>query len=282
MHDASPAWTAARREHWAGNAVVVTGAARGQGAALARRLLDSGAVVHAVDVIAAGDPAWQPVRDAADGRLHVWQQDVADPAGWDRLADALRDGAAALLGLVNNAGITGPRHTVTQTRLSEWERVLAVNLTGCMLGIRALGPVLARGGAVVNVSSTVGMTGYHSAAYSATKWALRGLTRSAAMDLASRGVRVNCVCPGVVDTGMIRGSPALVDALQGLIPMQAMAAPAQIADAVLFLLEPQSAYVTGADLAVDGGVTGGGLYWQVGIATGALAPSPPAITPRPA
>lgn len=282
MHDASPAWTAARREYWDGRSVVVTGAARGQGAALALRLLQCGARVHAVDLLAADDPAWRPMHDAAGGRLSVWHQDVADPAGWDRLAGALRDDARPVAGLVNNAGITGPRDTVTRTRLPEWERVLAVNLTGSMLGIRAVGPLLARGGAVVNVSSTVGMTGYHSAAYSATKWALRGLTRSAAMELAPRGVRVNCVCPGVVDTGMIAGSPALVASLQGVIPMQRMAAPAQIADAVLFLLEPQSAYVTGADLAVDGGVTGGGLYWQVGIATGALAPSPPAATERPA
>jgi 3alpha(or 20beta)-hydroxysteroid dehydrogenase len=273
MNGTTPAMTAALRDYWAGKSVVVTGAARGQGAALVLQLLRCGARVHAVDMLAADNPAWQRLHDRAEGRLSVWHQDVSDPAGWDRLAGALRSGAEPLLGLVNNAGITGPRNTVTQTQLVEWERVLAVNLTGSMLGIRALGPLLARGGSIVNISSTVGMTGYHSAAYSATKWALRGLTRSAAMELAPAGVRVNCVCPGVVDTEMIHNNPVLVAALHDVIPLQEMAAPGQIADVVLFLLGPQASYITGADLAVDGGVTGGGLYRQVGIATGALAPS---------
>jgi NAD(P)-dependent dehydrogenase (short-subunit alcohol dehydrogenase family) len=126
------------------------------------------------------------------------------------------------------------------------------------------------GGAVVNVSSTVGMTGYYSAAYSTSKWALRGLTRSAALELAAAGIRVNCVCPGVVDTEMIRNHPALVQALQGVIPMGYMATPEQIAEVMFFLLGPGAAYITGADLAVDGGVTGGGIYGPVGRAIGAL------------
>lgn len=269
------------REHWQGKAAVVTGGARGQGAALALRLLRAGATVHVVDTLARHDAAWQALRAPAEGRLVEWQQDVAEPQGWDRLAGALREAGQPLRGLVNNAGITGPRNTVTQTLLADWERVLAINLTGSMLGIRALAPLMAPGGSIVNISSTVGMTGYYSAAYSATKWALRGLTRSAAMELAPRGVRVNCVCPGVVDTDMIHTSPALVAALQGVIPLQQMAAPGQIADVVLFLLGPQASYITGADLAVDGGVTGAGLYWQVGLATGALDATPPAAAATP-
>jgi NAD(P)-dependent dehydrogenase (short-subunit alcohol dehydrogenase family) len=135
------------------------------------------------------------------------------------------------------------------------------------------------GGAIVNISSTVGMTGYYNAGYSCTKWALRGLTRSAALELAPRGIRVNCVCPGVVDTGMIQAAPALVAALKTIIPMQRMAPPEQIADVVFFLLGPQAAYVTGSDIAVDGGVTGGGIYWPVGRAVGALGSSEPAEEP---
>lgn len=266
----------AMHDHWQGKAAVVSGGARGQGASLALELLRSGAVVHVVDVLPRDDAAWQPLRDAARSRLVEWQHDVADPQGWDRVARAIRESGIALHGLVNNAGITGPRNTVTHTQLADWERVMAINLTGAMLGIRALAPSMAHGGAIVNISSTVGMTGYYSAAYSTSKWALRGLTRSAALELAPRGIRVNCVCPGVVDTEMIQSSPALVAALQDVIPMQQMASPGQIADVVLFLLGPQASYITGADFAVDGGVTGGGLYWQVGRAIGALGSAKPA------
>ena len=255
---------------WNGKAVVITGGARGQGASLALQLLRAGAVVHVFDTLARSDPAWQPLRDAAEGRLVEWPHDVADPQAWDLLARSIRESGSALQGLVNNAGITGPRNTVTHTQLADWERVLAINLTGAMLGIRALAPLMARSASIVNISSTTGMTGYYSAAYSCSKWALRGLTKSAALELAPRGIRVNCVCPGVVDTEMIRTSPALVAALQNVIPMQQMAAPDQIADVVMFLLGPQASYITGADLAVDGGVTGGGIYWPVGRAVGAL------------
>lgn len=258
---------------WRGLAAVVTGGARGQGAALVNLLLQAGAEVHVLDFLPEDDTAWNTLRTqaaATKGHLVEWHADVADPVAWQRLAQALAASACTLQGLVNNAGITGPRNTVCQTQLPEWERVMAINVTGPMLGIQTLAPLMPRGGAVVNISSTAGMTGYYSAAYSTSKWALRGLTRSAALELAPRGVRVNCVCPGVVDTEMIHTSPALVAALQSVIPMQQMAQPQQIAEVVLFLLGPQSAYITGADLAVDGGVTGGGIFWPVGRAVGVL------------
>lgn len=256
--------------NWTGKAVVVTGGARGQGASLAAMLLRDGAVVHVVDTLPGGDAAWEALRSVGGDRLVVWQHDVSRPEAWDELARAIGAGGTPLLGLVNNAGITGPRNTVTRTVLADWQRVLDINLTGAMLAIRALAALMPRGGSIVNIASTVAMTGYYNAAYSASKWALRGLTKSAALELAPRGVRVNCVCPGVVDTEMIHNSPALVAALQHVIPMQQRAAPEQIAEVVAFLLGPQSSYVTGADIAVDGGVTGGGIYWPVGLATGAL------------
>lgn len=259
--------------HWQDKAAVVTGGARGQGASIALLLLQAGAHVVVVDSLPATDPAWQVLREQAQGAsggLSCMALDVALPQSWDAVAGQVRSGGRLLAGLVNNAGITGPRNTVTQASLDEWERVMGVNLTGAFLGIRALAPLMQRGGAIVNVSSTVGMTGYYSAAYSTSKWALRGLTRSAALELAAQGIRVNCVCPGVVDTEMIRNHPALVQALQGVIPMRHMAVPEQIAQTMFFLLGPAASYITGADLAVDGGVTGGGIYGPVGHAIGVL------------
>ena len=260
--------------YWQDKAAVVTGGARGQGAAVTLLLLQAGAMVFVMDDLPEPDPTWTDLQQQAlglPGRLSTLHLDVATASGWDVAAQAARSCGRGLYGLVNNAGITGPRNTVTHTELDDWERVIGVNLTGAMLGIRALAPLMPPGASILNISSTVGMTGYYSAAYSTSKWALRGLTRSAAMELAPSGVRVNCVCPGVVDTEMIRSNLALVNALLGVIPLQGMAAPRQIADVMFFLLGPQSSYMTGADIAVDGGITGCGTYWPVAHAIGALA-----------
>ena len=267
-------------DYWLGKAAVVTGGARGQGASIAKMLLKAGACVYVMDRLPTDDPAWQDLRkSAADqrGTLVCLALDVASPEAWESVAAQVRSDARPLMGLVNNAGITGPRNTVTKASLEEWELVLRVNLTGAFLGIRTLAPLMPAGGSIVNISSTVGLTGYYSAAYSTSKWALRGLTKSAALELAPRGVRVNCVCPGVVDTEMIRSNAWLFEALQGITPMGHMAAPDQIADVMFFLLGPQSSYVTGTDIAVDGGVTGGGIFWPVGLAVGALQVHEPEI-----
>jgi len=259
--------------HWTDKAAVVTGAARGQGASFALGLIEQGARVLAVDALPPDNAAWHSLKTAAAGhagQLDTLVADVSTPACWQQVKAWLQDIDQTPWALVNNAGITGQRATVTRTDLADWERVMSVNLTGSMLGIQAVAPLMPRGGAIVNIGSTVGMTGYHAAAYSCSKWAMRGLTRSAALELAPRGVRVNCVCPGVIDTEMIRNNPNLVKALAHIIPMQHMAGAQHIAEVVMFLLSPQSSYLTGADLPVDGGITGGGIYWPVGLATGAL------------
>jgi NAD(P)-dependent dehydrogenase (short-subunit alcohol dehydrogenase family) len=259
--------------YWTGKAAVVTGGARGQGAAIAVQLMRNGAHVHVLDRLPSDDVAWKDLANTTQGlagKLSIHAMDVADPHAWTDIASHIKAGTEPLYGLVNNAGITGVRNTVTQTDLAEWERVLQVNLTGSFLGIKTLAPLMPKGGAIVSISSTVGLTGYFSAAYSTSKWALRGLTKSAAMELASAGVRVNCICPGVVDTEMIRNNQKLFDALQTITPMGHMAQADQLADAMFFLLGPQSAYITGIDLAVDGGLTSGGIFWPVGRAMGAL------------
>ncbi len=259
--------------YWTDKAAVVTGGARGQGAAIVYQLMAAGAHVHVVDCLPSIDVAWRELHDHCfdlNGTLSVHEMDVGDPLAWVALSGLLSQGAHPLWGLVNNAGITGVRNTVTQTELPEWERVLKVNLTGAFLGIKALAPLMPKGGAIVSISSTVGMTGYYSAAYSTSKWALRGLTKSAALELASAGVRVNCICPGVVDTEMIRTNTKLFEALQDITPIGHMARADQVADAMFFLLGPQASYITGIDLPVDGGITSGGIFWPVGRAVGAI------------
>ncbi len=259
--------------YWLGKAAVVTGGARGQGASIAKMLTRAGAHVYVMDCLPAGDIAWQQLQAYSkiqSGSLTVMELDVARPASWDAVVEAVQNSKLALCGLVNNAGITGPRNTVTQATLEEWEHVLRINLTGAFLGIHALAPLMRGGSSIINISSTVGLTGYYSAAHSTSKWALRGLTKSAALELAPQGICVNCVCPGVVDTDMNKTNLNLYNALQSIIPMQHKAAPEQIADVLMFLLEPNSSYITGADIAVDGGVTSGGIYWLVAQAVGAL------------
>jgi NAD(P)-dependent dehydrogenase (short-subunit alcohol dehydrogenase family) len=259
--------------HWAGKAAVVTGGARGQGACVARLLAQVGATVYVLDALPPEDAAWTQLQQQVQGlpgQVVPVHADVGSESVWAELAERLRQEGLPVQGLVNNAGITGPRAPVTQTTLENWQRVMETNLTGSFLGIRAMAPLMQRGGAIVNVSSTVGMTGYFSAAYSCSKWALRDLTRSAAMELGPRGIRVNCICPCVVDTEMVRNYPALVETLKGIIALEHMAKPEQLADVMFFLLGPQSSYITGADLAVDGGVTGTGIYWPVGRELGVI------------
>jgi 3alpha(or 20beta)-hydroxysteroid dehydrogenase len=264
--------------HWIGKSAVVTGGARGQGAAIARMLVAAGARVYVMDCLPLADPAWEVLRDQAAGQpgaLVPVLADISEESAWKDVAARVQADGLVPMGLVNNAGITGPRNTVTRASLAEWEQVLRVNLTGAFLGIQHLAPLMPAGASIVNISSVVGLTGYYSAAYSTSKWALRGLTRSAALELAPAGVRVNCICPGVVDTELIRTNTRLFEALQKITPLGHMAQPQQVAEVMFFLLGPKAAYVTGADIAVDGGVSGGGTFWPVGQAVGALGAGAP-------
>lgn len=276
--DANPTGT-----FWNGKAAVITGAAGGMGALETARILEAGGTVFAVDVLPAGHKGWERLKVAAGEhgpKLVPFTADISRPEAWDALKKEISASEVPLHGLVNNAGIT-LRKTVTQTEPEEWDRLIGINLTGSFLAIRALAPVMSDGGSIVNISSSAGLVGYFGAAYSASKWALRGLTKAAAIELASRRIRVNAICPGLVDTDLTRKpnavygedqAAAFYEECRQSTPFGRGAEPGEVADLVMFLLGPQSGYITGSDIPVDGGMVAGGIYSRVGRSAGSLPP----------
>ena len=237
-----------------GKVVLISGGARGQGAAEARMLVAEGAKV----VI--GDLREEAGRSLAAelGTAAVFvRHDVTEEAEWAR-AVAAAEGLGGLHGMVNNAGIFIPR-TLMETDVALFEQHTRVNQLGCFLGMKAVVGAMERsgGGSIVNISSVAGLRGSPGAfAYSATKWALRGMTKSAAIDLAARRIRVNSVHPGPIDTDMIKIRSAEENLRRTQqVPMKRMGTSEEVARLVLFLLSDESAYVTGAELTIDGGVS---------------------------
>jgi 3alpha(or 20beta)-hydroxysteroid dehydrogenase len=235
----------------AGKVVVVTGAARGQGAAEVTLLASQGARVIAADVL---DGLGQSL---AGGQPDVTYEhlDVTRAQDWDRLAGVVAGRHGVVHGLVNNAGIAA-RERLPHVTPEAWQRAFDVNVTGALLGIQALVPLMTEGGSIVNVCSVAALSGHVAAAYTASKWALRGLTRTASLDLARLGIRANAVMPGLIDTPMMAAaSPAFTAAALAEIPAGRMGAPDDVAPLVAFLLSDASAYISGAEIAVDGGMT---------------------------
>ncbi|MEV5069948.1 SDR family oxidoreductase [Microbacterium sp. LMI12-1-1.1] len=236
-----------------GRTVVVTGAAGGQGAAAALLLASSGARVVATDLA--------DIMPAYEGTGVAYRRlDVTDEAAWIELAAELRVslGGSSLRGLVNNAGITH-RARLAETERADWDRVLAVNTTGPMLGIRHLAPLMGAGSSIVNVGSAAGLTAHYTAAYTTSKWALRGLTHVASNEYGPRGIRVNIVHPGFIETEMTAAAPPAMRAAQlELTPLERFGEAGEVAQVVAFLLSDAAAYVSGAEIPVDGAFTAAG------------------------
>jgi 3alpha(or 20beta)-hydroxysteroid dehydrogenase len=240
--------------------VLITGGAGGQGAHEARLFVEQGARVVVADV--RREAAEAVAGGLGDAALAV-ELDVTDEDAWIAALAAAEEQFGPLTTLVNNAGVSFPARIVDDTP-EAFRRTLDVNLVGAFLGIKHAAPSIGRagGGSIVNISSISGLGGFAGGgAYTASKWALRGLTRVAAADLAPLGIRVNAVLPGVIDTDMLRGGGAsaeeLVERNRSRLLLERLGQPQDVAALVLFLASERASYITGTDLLVDGGWTTG-------------------------
>jgi NAD(P)-dependent dehydrogenase (short-subunit alcohol dehydrogenase family) len=245
--------------------VIVTGGSAGIGRAVALAFARRGACVTVADVdVERGESVAEEARAAGSESLFV-QTDVTDPADIAHLVDRCVKRFGRLDYAHNNAGIQTSSASTHSATIDDWDRTLAVNLTGVFLCMREEIPRMLEhgGGAIVNTSSAGGLKGFPGAsAYVASKHGVIGLTKSAALEYADHGIRVNAVCPGVVDTELVsrltHDDPDVAQQLLAVEPVGRLGTPAEIADAVVWLCSEHASFVTGHALVVDGGQLAGG------------------------
>jgi 3alpha(or 20beta)-hydroxysteroid dehydrogenase len=248
-----------------GRVVIVTGAARGQGEQEARLFVAEGARVVVADVL--DDLGGALAKEIGATYVHL---DVGVEEEWKTAVAAAKKAYGRLDGLVNNAGILR-FNALVDTPLDEFMQVVQVNQVGCFLGMKTVAPELADGGTIVNTASYTALTGMAAVGtYAATKHAVLGLTRVAALELASRRIRVNAICPGAIDTAMSNParldpdadpeemSRALDELYRKLVPLGRVGQPEEVARLALFLTSDDSSYITGQPFVIDGG-------WLAGV-----------------
>lgn len=236
----------------AGKIALISGGARGMGAAHARALVDEGANVVIGDLL---DDAGEALAAELGPNAIYVHLDVTDKQQWVDAVAATKTAFGPVSVLINNAGIANG-NLLTDFELSEWQRILDINLTGTFLGCQAVAQTMIenKAGSIINISSVEGYRGSPGLhGYTATKFAVRGLTKSIALELAPHGVRVNSVHPGLIRTDMTAGIPE--DFLQ--IPLGRAADPAEVSALVLYLASDESSYSTAAEFLIDGGLIAG-------------------------
>ena len=233
-----------------GKVALITGGAAGQGAVEAEMFIDAGAQVIITDINA--DLGAQTAARLVDA-CTFFKHDVASEENWTRVISEIEALHGKLDVLVNNAGIF---HVLTleETSLKDWNMSVAINQTGVFLGMQKAAPLMKKGkaGSMINISSIAGLTAAKAHAYCATKWAVRGMSKSAAVELGPHGIRVNSVHPGFVDSPMLDEHGVSRDTLAEQVPLRRNAQIAEVAKMVLFLASDDSSYCSGHEYVVDG------------------------------
>ncbi|MDG1197850.1 MAG: glucose 1-dehydrogenase [Actinomycetota bacterium] len=237
--------------------VLITGGARGQGAVEGALFSNLGSTVILTDVL---DTEGRNIADSIGCTYR--HHDVSDESHWERVVTEIVEQFGQIDVLVNNAGIfQGNR--MMQTSVEDFQKIMDVNTLGVFLGMKKVGTVMAKqgSGSIINISSVAGLMGtFGSFAYSASKWAVRGMTKSAAKELGRRGVRVNSVHPGYIDTDMLsqvhdfHDDSDRTNKLLQVVPLGRVAAPEEVGNVVVFLASDESGYCTGQEFTVDGGI----------------------------
>lgn len=245
----------------AGKIALITGAARGQGAAEAVLFAREGAKVLVTDLLDQEGEALVAEICRAGGFAAYHHLDVTQASEWASATEMAVQLFGGLDILINNAG-ANMRYQVSDTTPEIWEKLIDINLTGPLLGIQHCVPLMKMrgGGAIVNVGSLAGMMGHPTTAYSSAKWGLRGLTKSAAMEFARDGIRVNAMHPGLVETPIIDPKSPFFRELTIATPLGRPGRSEELAQVVLFLASDESSFVTGVDIPVDGGLCEFGSY----------------------
>jgi 3alpha(or 20beta)-hydroxysteroid dehydrogenase len=237
-----------------GKVAIITGGAGGQGAAEARLFVERGAAVVIADI---NDEAGESIaHDIGDGAIYV-HHDVSDETSWGEVVSVGEKRFGPVSVLVNNAAISAPARLIDETT-EGFLRTVRVNQLGVFLGMRSVIPSMCRasGGSIINISSAGGLRGYpHNTAYGATKWAMRGMSMTAAVELAPFGIRVNTVFPGLIDTPINDSAPPeMMERWAADTPLGRIGQPGDVAGVVAFLASDAASFMTGAEIAVDGGV----------------------------
>jgi 3alpha(or 20beta)-hydroxysteroid dehydrogenase len=239
-----------------GKVAIITGAARGQGAAEARRFASVGASVVITDVL---DTDLKTVAAEIGSAALAVTHGVSSESDWAAVVQATTETFGGVDILINNAAIYWTR-PLLEEKAADCERLLRVNLIGPMLGIQAVAPAMTKrgGGSIVNIASFAGTQGiYGHGSYGMSKWAMRGLSKVAAIELGMQGIRVNTVLPGSIDTAMLPVAREEWGSRFASVPLGRVGTVEEVAEAVLFLASDESSYLTGAELHVDGGITSG-------------------------